>query len=320
MESFYKPRILGTDLNHLLNLVATALDSHGIEHKLVDVCHDTPNLNKLHVIVQLKLSEESLKLLATALATIPNASILSSKLKDNYITFEKLKVYFILALDSLEFRQLYYSYNRIGKLLDRTARIFGLRLTETDLRLYVRDTNIIAGAGGPNSLGYVVVTTDVREALKLLGYNPEIYSTGFTILYDSFEFILSGKYFSPDLFSKDLPKVRYQGTFYNYLKFKTTELKVVANCMVPSKVELLEFLKSDSTFNNSYNRVIADHNTKKLLYSKFNKLIVENLTKLKGENLGKFMSSFRQNYNVSKLSKSEVIITIENLIDGIKND
>lgn len=87
----------------------------------------------------------------------------------------------------------YFSWNDTGSLIGRVARQMGLRFGQTGLHLLMMS--------GTNIFDHVRVTTDFGAALDFLGFNKETHRAGFDTVEEIYDFVSSGRYFDPSIYS-----------------------------------------------------------------------------------------------------------------------
>lgn len=95
----------------------------------------------------------------------------------------------IMHTDCIDSMGCYYSYNDLGGLLSRTARVLGLQLGD-----YGLTARIIDSSGRKH--GDFIFSSDWREILPALQYDYQTWADGFETLEDIYRFVVSSPYFS----------------------------------------------------------------------------------------------------------------------------
>jgi len=186
----------------------------------------------------------------------------------------------------------YFSFNDCGNLVGRVAHKMGVRHGHAGLQYVLRSDDHI--------IKTFPLTVDHSHALRLLGFDPSRFDAGFDELTDIFQFVSSGKYFTPSLYLletrnyRDRTRDRKRKTYMSFLEYCRTT--VVPTFQHPDKPTWLTYwFDHFPDFKQQYENTLeelAATNARKLLY---NGKIVGNLTGLSGKALGEFMQKFKPN-------------------------
>lgn len=119
-------------------------------------------------------------------------------------------VYFATAYE-------YYSYNDLGNLLGKIFRAYGLKFGHKGLMYPVMH--------GTHKITEIRVTDRMRETLRMLRLDYEVYEAGFNNLSDIFDFVCSSPLFHPSIFalenlnSENKRRDRKRSTYMNFLRY-----------------------------------------------------------------------------------------------------
>lgn len=210
------------------------------------------------------------------------------------------------------FAQYYYSFQDLGNLLGRIFHKMGMKLGHDGLWLVVRSKY-----SENQILDNILLSRDWDRVLDILGLDQEKYQNGFHDLVDIFEYVISSKWFDPDIYLlhnrnhtsrvRDRKRTTYRG-FLKYIEnrsgnynFITPNTRGGHGIREPfySQVIVPEFPWVVSCLEHLYEQCRINHEFKKV----YNGGILMELTGLHGAELGKFMSQFEWDYQ----SKSRAI-------------
>lgn len=204
----------------------------------------------------------------------------------------------------------YYNYNDLPILIGILSRALGLKYSQFGL-FYVLKTD-----DGRHILKEHI-TSDFKLILEFFGLSYERYLKGFT-KQQVFEYVTTSKYFDKSLFSED--SVRGMNKthrkrfvkrpmfleFLDYLNNNSIESKYK---FVPDKTnyvgEIQDFFKfkNPNWLINMYSQYHKDIEEANIIKSKYNGVIVSELTGLKNKELGLFMKYFKTIINQDELVK-----------------
>lgn len=111
----------------------------------------------------------------------------------------------------------YFSYNDLGNLIGKIYHKFGLKYGHGGLCLPVRD--------GDNKFAEVVISRNMDKIFGFVGLDYGKFLKGFVNLQDVFDFVISSRYFSPELFSfenmNSIARIRdrKRATYNAFLKY-----------------------------------------------------------------------------------------------------
>lgn len=196
----------------------------------------------------------------------------------------------------------YYSYNDLGNLLGRYAHKLGMKLGHDGLWLVVRspetDTRI---------LDNILLTRDWNTVLDILYLDKDVYSNGFDTLDDIFEYVMSSKWFDPDIFLldnrnhtsrvRDKKRITYN-KFLDYIvdkkgsyQFKTPSSRGGHAVREPYYTEII--LDWFPWVKNVVNELLDNDQLNQKFKEIYNGKVVEKITGLSGKKLGIFMGQLQ---------------------------
>jgi|AntRauTorcE11897_2_1112592.scaffolds.fasta_scaffold00946_15 hypothetical protein len=208
----------------------------------------------------------------------------------------------------------YYSYNDLNNLVGKMIHKFGMKFGHKGLIVPLRTDN-----GGVKR--EITISKDPQKIYEFIDLDYKKWEEGFEDLEDIFEFVVSSKYFSADMFDdsnlnhrsrvRDKKRKVYQ-SFREWLK-ESKHFDRHYNFNL-KKEEYIEFI--DECFPGVHLRIQKDAfdremEEKRQIAEKFNGNIIMDLTNLKGKALGKFIGNFKnsvEDFNlwVKHSSKSEI--------------
>lgn len=216
----------------------------------------------------------------------------------------------------------YYNYNDLPILIGILSRALGLKYSQFGL-FYVLKTD-----DGRHILKEHI-TSDYKLILEFFGLSYDSYLKGFT-KQGVFEYITTSKYFDKNLFSENtirgMNKTHRKRfvkrpmflEFLDYLENNPVDSKYK---FVPDKInyvnEIQDFFKfkNPNWLTNMYSQYHKDIEEANIVKSKYNGVIVSELTGLKNKELGLFMKYFK-----TVLSQDELVkIDPNKLNELIKN-
>ena len=209
-----------------------------------------------------------------------------------------------VPFDKLEFAYNYFSWNDAGNLLGRVAHFAGFKLGHLGLQYILRD---------PSNSNHVVsdltVTSDWARAIKFLGYNPNTYQNGFNALTDIFEYVMSNKLAHRDIFllenrnNTSRTRDRKRKTYMTFLTWLDTQ--VATNKILDKESIREEYLKKAfmdfPLFKDAHYAAMSLFEKKKKVSEVLNGNFVNELIGISGEELGAFMSTFKEAYSIEDL-------------------
>ena len=223
----------------------------------------------------------------------PKCSVNDSVISFLYMDFQidvicMSPLYFEMALA-------YFSYNDLGNILGRIFHKMGLKFGHSGLIYPVRIDSIV---------GEVLVSRDMRMILAYLGLGPGRWKKGFDTLDDIFLYVSKSKYFDPDIFDPEInahnrKKNAKRTTFQRFVKW------IEANN--PSKNHEFESDKTKYLLDiadffgyDILDRIdgIRENGLRKQeLSNRFRGELFMEITGLKGQDLGAFISYYKNIYS-----------------------
>lgn len=207
--------------------------------------------------------------------------------------------------DKFDFAYNYFSWNDAGNLLGRIAHFVGFKLGHLGLQYILRN---------PDNSDHVVteltVTQDWDTAMRFLCYSdPKKYREGFNNLNDIFEYVMNNKFAHRDIFllenrnnasrTRDRKRKTYM-EFLKWLESKDHSQKMQDKNVVREQM-LNEALNFIPKFAYDYNKAIILFNKKQRVNKIVNGNTVTELTGYYGEELGAFISTFKEAYSIDEL-------------------
>lgn len=204
----------------------------------------------------------------------------------------------------LKIAQFYFSYNDLNLLTGRIAHKLGLKFGFDGLVLKTRTESGHAGLD-------IDLTKDPRRIYEFLGYSYDRYLQGFDTLEQVYQFIVSSKYFNPEIFQyEELNHInktrnRKRSTYAGFLEWLTQQSDlpryqyqqksaylIKTHCAFPE----VEIFKQLHEYSENFRQQC-------LLKDKFNGHLVMQWTGLKGKELGVIMSEFERHVAESNDAK-----------------
>ena len=213
---------------------------------------------------------------------------------------------------------IYSSFGDMFNLLGRISKRIGAKLSCKGFEYIVRVNGKVVGE--------VILTNDFRKIFEVLGLDYEYFMNGLGngTQKDVFDFVISSRYFSKDLFSSEHSR---EGTatnktkgrpgikaFLDYLgHLDTADIKDTKDTkdtkqnkdkvldFFPEKLEEIQRLKDLAILKEKVSK-------------KFNGKIVQEILGLKGKELGEFMKKFKKTYTLHEIIDME---NIEEVIRGL---
>lgn len=195
----------------------------------------------------------------------------------------------------------YFAYNDLGNLLGRVAHSMGLKLGHDGLSYNWRiDTYQFKN---------IVLLTDFKDILPVLGYSYERYAEGFDTLEDIFKFVVSSDFFNKDIYLlnnrnhtsriRDAKRKTYMDflTWLENYEEKDSQKSNGAIIKEYGKDTWLPYLFDNiEGFKETYDEVMVEWNQAVLFKSKYNGGLVMQWTGLSCRELGDFMKWHKSNY------------------------
>ena len=201
----------------------------------------------------------------------------------------------------------YLSYNDLFNLLGRLSHKVGFKLGHQGLLVPVKNGN--------NTLGYVIVTKDLKEIFKIIDVDYDIFLKGFETPTDIFDFVTKSKYFTNKMFRleelNNINRVRNKKrkiymNFVDYIKdFEPKEIDIDKDSFV--KEVLKGFPEAEKECQKLWDRLAFQ----RAVSEKFNGNIVRDVTGLDGLELGMLMKKLKNKYSDEFWLTADVVEVIK---------
>ena len=255
-------------------------------HGDMDILIKNDNLNKIELI---KIINEQFK--PTSLS--PNDKTIS-------FDYDQFQIDFILIdEDSWEFATDWYSFDCYGNCTGKLAHRWGLKYGPNGLIFPFRGSN-------ETLVKDIVISTDSKKVFEFFGYDYDRFKLGFDEMEEIFDFIISSKYFSHDVYkyenlnSIDRKRNKRRKSYNQFLSYLDDNgLGKIYNFKEKSEYikDINEFFP-ESNLINKINELINLDNINNDVKNKFNgKIIMSIYPELKGIHLGYIMKTFKEKFN-----------------------
>lgn len=190
----------------------------------------------------------------------------------------------------------YFAYNDLGNLLGRISHSMGLKLGHDGLSYDFRE--------GTYQFKNVILLTDWKDVLPVLGLPYERYAEGFDDIEDIFEFVVSSPFFSPDIYLLEnrnhTSRVRdaKRKTYMQFLDWIQT--KGYSFSLKKDKKDYLNYLfNSIDGFKETYDVTMIEWEDSKKFKLLYNGELVARVTGLSNKELGMFMKYVKEYFGDS---------------------
>ncbi len=202
----------------------------------------------------------------------------------------------------------YFSWNDLGNLVGRIAHKLGFKYGHDGLSLVLRD--------GTHQFAVIPVSTDTRMIYSLLGFDYNRYLEGFDTVEDIYAFVTTSKYFNADIYNLDnrnhtaRVRDRKRPVYTGFLEWLEKHPGDLNRYEFPQdKLDNLDMLfKVFPGVEREYLQKWAELDHSKYVKTRFNALLVTELTGREREDLGRYMAEF-------KTMKAHVLKNMRNLSD-----
>lgn len=219
----------------------------------------------------------------------------------------------VTAPDEFHTSYNYFNYNDLGNLLGRVAHAMGLKLGHDGLSYNWRVETY--------QFRNIILLTDWKDILPVLGYDYSQYGKGFDTLEDIFKFVVSSPSFSKDIYllhnRNHTSRVRdaKRKTYMDFLKWlegyeETQAQRSLAwwhnGCRKETgdkRSWLPHLFHSIKGFEAIYNSVQAEWEQAIEFKKRFNGELVKEWTGLSGKELGEFMRYMKEFLTDEKLRR-----------------
>lgn len=234
----------------------------------------------------------------------------------NCISFEykEFQVDLIHISNNLELARTYFSYNDLGMLMGIMAKRLNCKYGFNGLyytyynndRSYKKD---------------ILLTTDVATIFDFLDCSYSRFLQGFNKLTDIFDYVITSKYFDSKCFINEeewnhirRTRNRKRANWNNFLNYLVTNNININSPKIEGVKYYVSNYFSDVDLVQQLDDLDNEQQLRSVIKSKFNGLVVSELTGLKDKELGKFISEYKN----SKLDFSSYIVSTE--VNNIKQD
>lgn len=200
-----------------------------------------------------------------------------------------------------ETAKVYFDYDPSGNLMGKIAKSFGLKYGFKGLEYPLRTSS---GRISEN----INISKNNKKIFEFLGYDYDSYSKGFSDLEDIFEYIINGKYFTPNKFKMenltriDKKRNKKRKTYQQFLNYVNNDLKRFENVIEldKNKDNYLEWIDKnfpDINLIQQINDFKQKDKRNQEISEKFNgKLVMKRHPNLKGRKLGVKISEFKNQF------------------------
>lgn len=235
--------------------------------------------------------------------------------------YKSLQVDLIMTVsDRFDIGLNYFGHNDLGNLIGRCANKFGLSYGHDGLWMKIND--------GTYEIGKVLLSTDIKKILDVLGYSYDRYSKGFDTLEDIFEFVVSSPFYTYDIFDfanrNSVSRIRDQKrkTYIEFLKWAVARKEIHNQYKWGKKEEYLQYIFSAFKGTEEiYDEAHKENHKRKLIKRYFNGDHISLLTGLEFKQLGMFMRYIRESHSkIEEFAATEIVNELEfdNLIKEAK--
>jgi len=291
--SFETRRVNSEEYKHLSGKIVCIAQTifPGSDVRLVKSYHQKPSHGDIDVLLSIGVNDDRRKEIIQS-AYAPREIVQNSNCYS--FDYENVQIDFIfLPQEDMDIASAYFAYNDLGNLVGRIYHKMGLKFGHDGLWLCVmNETRVI---------GEICLSKDIKEILEFGDYSYETWKSGFETLDDIFEYVVSSKFYSYDIFDLDNRNAkarmrdRKRKTYTAFLQFaeKLKELDGSKDYQWMPSVSYLSrvFLKFDCF--DEYEMIIRNWMKSEYVRSIFNGSVVMNLVpNLSGKDLSVFMSKF----------------------------
>lgn len=235
--------------------------------------------------------------------------------------------FIFLPKEEFEYAVNYFCFNDLGNLVGRFAHKMGLKHGHDGLKYIVRD--------GVTVLGEIVLTRDFARALTFLGFDYDRYLQGFDTLEEIYRYVSDHPKFSPRMFDlaerNHIARVRdrKRPTYTGFLKWIEANRMFLGDYLWPEDkgLWLPTIFEEFPEAKVQYDTLWDVHRAKEKAKTKFNGVMVGQLTGLREKQLGRLIQAFKEAHPdwveyVNSLDQIEVdreVFRLYDLIFGDKN-
>ncbi len=277
------------------------LTSLGIEYLDIESIKDKTDFGDLDILVVEDGSGVFDKIKSNLSSIgIPDKLFIHSGFCCSALYEEKYQIDFIKTReDYKEYHQKYLSHNDLGNLIGRCVK-------ESYFK-HGHDGFYYTYYDGTRIKKDILISTDYREVLSVLGLSVEEFDQGFDTLTDMFDYVAKNKYFKASFYAYDKLNNRNRvrdSKRKNYRLF----LEHISS-MVDSTEKLPTYKELYPHIQKDIDLIIAEGNKINKLKEKFDGSLVMALTGMTGKKLGDFIGKFKKTYDddfLLTLEKEEI--------------
>jgi hypothetical protein len=307
----------------ILSEEETVLYSQFAMPRLIQSYHNKESHGDMDILVPSAFwhynDHESVKKKLNAIDYVRNGDVDSYAIpyKDSLFQIDLIKS----SSATINFAERYFSFNDLGNLIGRIFHRMGFKFGQHGLLYVLRDNT-----RSTHVIEEIVVTRDFYAALRFADYDSTRYDYGFDDLIDIFEYTMSSKYATREIFllenRNSISRIRdkKRKTYTLFLEWldstKTTGMYPASD---DGKLKFKQThydraLEVFPDFADRVNAALEKYNKLKRITSIVNGETVGLITQLSGPKLGIFMKLFLAVYPVEKLHEmkaSDIIQRIE---------
>lgn len=279
-------------LKRAINQIAEAFYAHGIVWAVPASIESKETHGDLDIIVVGKFRDK-VREIVKELDSLKNGPV--DSVAWPYSQDKLLQVDFIfIPEEEYEYAVNYFCFNDLGNLVGRFAHKMGLKHGHDGLTLVVRDKDTV--------LGEIILTRDFKTALEFIGFSHDRYLEGFKTLDEIYTYVSNHPKFSPRMFDllernhtarmRDKKRPTYTGFLqwieknrrylgdYDWPVDKSSWFPHIFSAFPDKQIEFI--LLWDA------------HRAKETAKTKFNGVMVSQLTGLSEKPLGRLIQSFKE--------------------------
>lgn len=206
------------------------------------------------------------------------------------------------------FAMRYFSYNDLGNLMGKIANAYGVKFGHKGVSYIYRDFR-------GDKITEIPLAVSFADFCKAFDFDIKEYLNGFNELEDIFRFVSKSRYFNPDIFllenlnHKSRVRDSKRETYKKFLEWcekkkrfdwegrEYPEIKHDKKQHLPMLFEKFQRFAFKDKLMNEYRMHLQNREARR----KFNGDLVQSITSLKGESLGKFIEFFKKSVTKGQL-------------------
>jgi hypothetical protein len=237
--------------------------------------------------------------------------------------FEEFQIDLSPVAESVwETTKFWMDYDPSSNLLGKQFHKFGLKYGPDSLRYPYR-------GGSGRVLKDIIITKDIDEIYNFLGLSSERKYKGFDTLEEIYDWVISNKYFNPELFllnnliHSDRVRNRKRSTFNKFLEYiKDLPYKSEDYHFERNKTKYLDLIDSSfpkANFLKQIKELELKDKSNQIISAKFNGNLVMNWTGKKNKELGDILLEYKKIKAVSYFKETEKEIIEKDFLEWYKN-